>query len=97
LFLHRFEGVTQVQTNPALHGTDAALMGRDTGIALVGLSAVVVIVGIVQYQLVARVLARHHELSPGPRWPAAATAVACVTAIISLAIYLVAGAPTWPR
>lgn len=36
-------------------------------------------------------LARHHELSPGPRWPAVTAAIACMTAILSLAIYLVAG------
>ncbi|MGH3827523.1 MAG: YidH family protein [Pseudonocardiaceae bacterium] len=96
LFLRRFESAAHVQVNPAAHGADPVLMGRDTGIALVGLSAVVVIVGIAQYQLVARILARHHDLSPGPRWPASVTAVACGAAIISLAIYLVAGTPTWP-
>jgi putative membrane protein len=66
LFLRHLEGVTKAQSNPASHATRVVLIGRDTGIALIGLSAVLVIVDIAQYQF-ARVLARHRELSPGPR------------------------------
>ncbi|HEY3691337.1 MAG TPA: hypothetical protein VGL46_13730 [Pseudonocardiaceae bacterium] len=58
--------MTKAQSNPASHTTRVVLIGRDTGIALIGLSAVLVIVDIAQYQF-ARVLARHRELSLGPR------------------------------
>ncbi|GAC1398754.1 MAG: DUF202 domain-containing protein [Mycobacterium sp.] len=83
LFLRHLEGATQVHTDYA---------SRAIGVTLVGLSAVVLIVGIAQHQFVGRVLSRHHEVFPGPRWPVILAAVAGLVAIISLAVYLLTGA-----
>lgn len=93
LFLRHFTGLAQARTGFASGANSAVIVGRDTGIALVGLSAVVVIVGIAQHQRIAGVLSRYRQLSRAPRWPATTTAVACVVAIFSLAIYLLAGTP----
>lgn len=82
LFLRHLEGTAQVHTDYA---------SRTIGVALVGLAAVVLLVGLAQHQYVARVLTRHHELFPGPRWSSTAAAVAGLAAIISLAVYLITG------
>lgn len=89
LFLHHLHGVTESQHQSASAFQGILSASRVTGVALIGLSAIVVIIGMTQYQFTARVLAHHHELSPGPRWPAVAAAIACISAIISLAVYLI--------
>lgn len=89
LFLHHLHGGTESQHQSTPRSLGILSTSRVTGVALIGLSAIVVLVGITQYQFTARVLARHRELSPGPRWPALAAAITCIAAILSLAVYLI--------
>jgi hypothetical protein len=54
---------------------------------------IVMLFGLIQHWHVRRVLARAGDLPAAPRWPPLVMALACLTAILLLAVYL----DTWMR
>jgi putative membrane protein len=68
-----------------------SLAARVIGLALVAAAGVGLLLGVWQYQQVARLLSQHGDPLVVSRWPAATAAVVVLLGIVALVVYLATG------